>query len=107
MIQLTEKLIGYDSTDRTKLNTNKTFGGVQMTFDNGYTISIQFGFGNYCENRFKTENKSNSVEVAIFDKDDNFYRLRGMNDDVEGYVSIDKLADYIHKVKNLKSPQKS
>jgi hypothetical protein len=24
--------------------------GFQMTFENGWTISVQFGYGNYCDN---------------------------------------------------------
>ena len=26
--------------------------GLQMTFSNGWTVSIQFGYGNYCSNRY-------------------------------------------------------
>jgi hypothetical protein len=25
--------------------------GFQMTFENGWTISVQFGYGNYCSHR--------------------------------------------------------
>lgn len=28
-------------------------GGFQMTFENGWTISVQWGYGNYCANRDK------------------------------------------------------
>ena len=30
-----------------KISDNK---GFQMTFDNGYMVSVQFGAGNYCDN---------------------------------------------------------
>ena len=45
--------------------------GFGMTFENGLTISVQWGAGNYCENRFngdftcKTDAKSNNAEIAV------------------------------------------
>ena len=72
-----------------------------MTFENGYTISVQFGFGNYCENKFSGKNKSKDAEIAVFDSKDRFIQVEGMDDDVKGYCCADKIADYIHKVKNL------
>jgi len=102
MIQLTEKVIGYDNQqDRTKFNSNTIFAGFAMTFENGFSISVQFGCGNYCENKFQSKPKSKDVEIAIFDKEGNFYKLPSMNDDVIGYVNMDDLSDYIQQVKNL------
>lgn len=34
--------------------------GFQMTFANGITVSVQFGEGNYCENR----NKENVSDIS-------------------------------------------
>lgn len=103
MIKLVKKSIGYDNQqDRTKFNSDNTFAGVVMTFANGYSISIQFGCGNYCENKFESKPQSKDVEIAVFNKDDQFVRLTNMNDDVVGYVNMDELADYIQQVKNLK-----
>lgn len=50
--------------------------GFQITFPNGVTASVQFGRGNYCENRFKsipteTDCESSSAEVFAYDKDGN------------------------------------
>ena len=101
MITIQEKSIGYDSSDRTKFNSNNIASGIQITFKNGFTISIQFGFGNYCENKFTGRNSSKDAEIAIFDKDDNFYQIEGMSDDVVGYCNMNEVADYIYKVKNL------
>jgi len=101
MITIQQKSIGYDKDDRTKFNSNNIASGVQMTFKNGYTISIQFGFGNYCENKFCGKSESKDCEIAVFDSEDNFVQIEGMTDDVVGYCSIDEVADYIYKVKNL------
>jgi len=44
--------------------------GFQITFNNGYTISVQFGKGNYCDNRLKNNNdfitSCKNAEVAIW-----------------------------------------
>lgn len=87
------------------------FGGFQIKFENGYTISIFNGFGSYSENHDKAEIlsfKSLSVnskdcEVAIIYNGkfctDKFIET---DDDVKGYISADELADLIMKVKNAK-----
>lgn len=100
MIQLTDKLIGYDSDDRTKFNNKTIKAGISMTFENGYTISIQFGFGNYCENKFLSKDNSKDVEIAYFKGDGDLISFED-GDQVKGYVSMDELADYIQMVKNL------
>lgn len=49
--------------------------GFQITFDNGITISVQFGRGNYCEHKmsrlpfgsFIDIHESNTAEIALFD----------------------------------------
>lgn len=104
MIKLTDKIIGYDDPqDRTKFNSKTIKAGLTMTFENGYTISIQFGMGNYCENKFSSKDHSKDVEIAVFDKENSFFRLPSMQDeDVKGYINMDELADYIQEVKNLK-----
>lgn len=75
--------------------------GFHIMLENGVTISTQFGYGNYCENRNK-ENESNSVicenaEVAVWDKDGEwitkeiFARLgKTIDDDVKGYIDSKK-----------------
>lgn len=55
------------------INENK---GFQITFDNGVTVSVQFGGGNYCQNRSGIYWKPAAdgarcadAEVAIWNKD--------------------------------------
>lgn len=51
--------------------------GFQMTFANGYTISVQWGAGNYCDNRWPADGdfswskdaKSKDAEIAIWKAD--------------------------------------
>lgn len=75
--------------------------GFAMTFENGYTISVQIGFGNYCDNRHEAQPKpySKTAEVAIFTPSGEFYEIEG--DYVCGYCNTDKIADLIALAKSL------
>lgn len=98
--------------------------GFQLTFKNGYTVSVQFGKFNYCEHHLKLLNgtigatpvfereykefyNSKDAEIAAFyeDKDGNrhWYAKDDWGDDVCGYVEADEVADFIYEVKNLPS----
>lgn len=98
MIQLTEKCIGYDSPDRQKFNEKHIFCGLQMTFQNGNTISIQFGFGNYCDNKFTGKTSCNDAEIAIWNDKDVWYNFE--SDQVKGYCNTDEIAKWINFAAN-------
>jgi hypothetical protein len=81
---------------------------VAMTFENGYTISIIYGYGSYSSNKNhekeidlskEYEVTSSTVEIAIWDEDGYWYNFG--TDTVNGYVSIDDLAEWIYKTKNF------
>ena len=82
--------------------------GFRMTFENGWTISVQFGYGNYCDNNrhpegfnFSTKQdivNSSNAEIAIWDKDGEWFDFGG--DIVKGYCTADEVASWIEKVKN-------
>lgn len=89
-----------------KITQNK---GFQITFSNGYTVSVQFGVGNYCdkkgsgnynEERMYDVWESPDAEVAVWDKDGNWVRPADMDDDVKGYLTPDEVAEIITKVSN-------
>ena len=79
--------------------------GFQMTFANGYTISVQFGNGNYCDNRHygdmlahdQSVPPSYTAEVAAWDKNNNWVQL-GENDNVLGYQTADDVAALIASI---------
>ena len=91
------------------INSNgKGFG---MTFENGNTVSVQWGYGNYCENKFENREeifgkrevnlgewqlKCKDAEVAAWDAEGNWYSWGW--DDVKGYNSPDFVAQFIHFV---------
>lgn len=74
-----------------------------MTFENGWTISVQFGYGNYCVNGHhpggwdfsKTQDTvvSSDAEIAIWDVDGEWYNFG--SDTVKGYCSADEVATWI------------
>ena len=81
--------------------------GFAMTFENGYTISVQWGPGNYCatrnnsnlykDNPFMGEHKtyeSNTAEIAAWKPDGTWLHLSEY-DDVAGWLTADKVAEYI------------
>ena len=80
--------------------------GFQMTFENGWTISVQFGYGNYCSNRNHPDGWYASkgveyfscpdAEIAIWDSFGEYYNFG--HDTVKGYCSTDEVAEWITKV---------
>jgi len=87
--------------------------GFRITFDNDVTVSVQFGFGNFCNNQFNLEVFDNIVnnndlccqcdnaEVAIIYKDKFITReyLKSMNivydDDVMPKIDSYDLVDVL------------
>lgn len=79
--------------------------GFQIKFENGWTISVQFGYGNYCENKNHPDGwdfsmKQNVVisgdaEIAMWDKDGNWYDFG--SDTVKGWCSPNEVAEWIYK----------
>jgi hypothetical protein len=88
-----------------KSTSNK---GFQLTFDNGLTISVQWGKGNYCErsNYFNAPEamsvkwaESTTAEIAIWDGPDGWFDFG--NDVVKGYVEADEVAEWIIEVSKV------
>jgi hypothetical protein len=82
--------------------------GFRMKFDNGYSISVQWGTINYCEKKnlmaeYKDEMKeptwkSRTAEIAVF-KDTGIVPV-GKSDDVIGWCSADEVATIISIVQS-------
>lgn len=72
-----------------RINDNK---GFQVKFDNGYTVSVQFGPGNYGSNyslsmldNMGKPMTAATAETALIDPDGNFVAYK--DGDVQGYQS--------------------
>ena len=68
--------------------------GFKMTFDNGYTISVQFGSGNY------SDGGKTTAEIAAWGPDEEWVRLEP-NDDVRGYCSPEEVLEAMKMVAAL------
>jgi len=80
--------------------------GFQMAFENGNTVSVQWGPMNYCDptdERGRSAPMSapmesdcwgaKSVEVAAWDSDGNWHNFGG--DTVRGWLTAEEVADFI------------
>jgi len=81
--------------------------GFHMTFNNNWTVSVQFGFGNYCDNYNepvkdfaknygKNPKESNTAEVWAWKGEKHF------PSDPLGYQSPDEVFEFIKKVRRKK-----
>lgn len=71
--------------------------GFHITFDNGYTVSVQFGPATYSSNYDAPinsesddncgKNGSRTAEVAVWGKDGKMIERDGWGDTVKGYVT--------------------
>lgn len=68
--------------------------GFHITFENGYTVSVQFGPGNYCDHRNEdfdngakcAEAGSGTAECAVWLDKGPFLQLDGWDDTVKGWM---------------------
>lgn len=88
--------------------------GFQMVFENGWTISVQFGPGNYSDARsfapgdydapMKTKDgvwQSPNAEIAIWDAQGNWHEFEN-GDTVKGWCTPNEVAEWIEKISNKK-----
>ncbi len=86
--------------------------GVHFTFDNGITISVQIGGGNYSDNYREPICRSDrpdgyslppssTAEIAIWTPDGEFADISG--DMVKGYVPVDDVLRFIEFLRSLPS----
>ena len=87
--------------------------GFRMNFENGLTISVQWGTENYCEKKsFNTDTdpakeriwESTSAEIAVFN-DEGIIPIGG-DDQVIGWCSADEVAKVIAIVSSTKDLDK-
>ena len=89
--------------------------GFHLTFDNKWTISVQFSGGHYCDNYDKHWNfaqkqiakgdsiSSSTAEIAVWNNSPSMEMVWLENDNVRGYTTTDKVAQVIHKISTAKS----
>jgi hypothetical protein len=72
--------------------------GFQITFENGYTISVQYGKSNYCERRdlFEEESPADQIsskncEIAVWKDRTSKWEKMGENEDPVGFISFERI----------------
>lgn len=88
--------------------------GFHVTFDNNLTVSVQWGYGNYCENhtsfldtpKIKRDSSyftSNDAEIAVWDENDNWIIDKFTNKETDGmvlgYLTAEEVFEIIEKVR--------
>jgi len=74
---------------------NERDGLTCTTFANGFSVSVAFHSGAYCDGGKTT------AEVAVFGPDGEFHRMPGENDDVISHQTADQVLAISIRVANL------
>ena len=80
--------------------------GFHIKFDNGFAVSVQWGRGNYCANKYiegrfgDAVPSSTTAEVAAFDPEGNMIDL-ATGDQVVGYLTANEVLAFMTAVANL------
>lgn len=102
------------------LHTQSQNNGFTMTFENGYTVSVRWGWANYCTNHtmpasastrilWNTLNSTNcsncdNAEVAVWNRDGTFLTPDGkLGGDVLSYRTPEEVASFLSEVASWKS----
>lgn len=80
--------------------------GFHVTFANGHTVSVQFGYGNYGDNydirndlEGKSVEPSTKAEFAAWDDDGKWVEIDG--EQIQAYQSADEMLAFMNKVAAL------
>ena len=84
--------------------------GFHITFDNGYTLSVQFGPGNYCDNYDRKimdddvesgKDGSTTAETAFWGPDGKMLSESEDGDSVQGYQTVEQVIQRLIRVHAL------
>ena len=75
--------------------------GFHMTFENGWTISVQIGKGNYISDR-EHDGQSVDAEIAAWDKNGEWYTFEDSQDQVLGWQTPDQVLFWMNFFANMK-----
>jgi hypothetical protein len=78
--------------------------GFQMTFENGWTVSVQFGVFNYCANKNAVpgaveKGECADAEIAAWNSKGRWFSFG--SDEVKGWVSPDEVAEFMVKISKM------
>ena len=80
--------------------------GFHITFENGWTVSVQFGRGNYCDNRnissMAPVPASRTAEVAAWDSNVKMFEFEDGNT-VQGWMPPEEVLAFMNKIAAMAS----
>lgn len=81
------------------LSWDKKPKGFQMTFANGWTVSVQFGEGNYCSSKVDEHGRvsSETAEIAAWNHKHEWFRV-SPSDNVKGWCKPDEVARFVQAI---------
>ena len=101
-----------------QLGTQSHNNGFTMTFENGYTVSVRWGWGNYCDNNYKRPvvmdgdslppltssefRECKTAEVAVWDYRHYYVSSPGVAGDVRAHMTSDEVAKLLADVATWK-----
>ena len=71
--------------------------GFHLTFANGWTVSVQWGNGNYCSNRCNPDPKPGTDHTCV-NAEVLCWKEHAPEEDVKSYVSAEEVARFIFEV---------
>ncbi len=84
--------------------------GFQIKFENGWTVSVKWGVGNYCDHHgslwdlnrdaYVGAAGSTTAEIAAFDANKKFYDFEG-GETVKGWATPAEVAEFISFVASM------
>lgn len=88
-----------------KVQKDEHHTGFQMMFDNGWTVSVQFGVMCYSSNQNKfpfgtIPYRADTAEIAAWDENGVWYQF-DENNTVKGWCGPNEVADFIAMVKGF------
>jgi len=75
--------------------------GFQISFDNGFEVSVMFGKGNYCNNRYTKNGDCENAEIAIFHDSGHTVYADGVGGYLGGWQSPENISSVIAYVSGL------
>ena len=78
--------------------------GLHLDFPNGWTVSVQWGRGNYCDNKMKhrpAEGWSSSTAEASAWRTNGGWGKGHYEENPRAYLSANEVMDYMDMIRNL------
>jgi hypothetical protein len=82
-----------------KTSTENARPGFAMTFNNGWTISVQWHEGAYCEGKYSADKTSANAEIAIWNQSGNWFDFG--DNQVKGYCTAEEVLEWMNKTANM------